>query len=175
MPGADEHPGSSARGRLVSALTEILIWWVLTWAVWLATLTSQTPVELVAAAICTLPCALAARSARRANAGHWRFRLDWLHWAAIVARDVPVQTVQAWVYALGVLRPIGAARRRGVISEVALPPEPEPVAAARRATAVLSFATTPGTVVLDSDPDNGTVLLHRVRPGPGRLGPAVQR
>jgi multisubunit Na+/H+ antiporter MnhE subunit len=62
-----------------------------------------------------------------------------------------------------------------VISAVALPSDPVATAAARRAAAVLAFATTPGTVVLDSDPDEGTVLMHRVRPRPGRLATVVQR
>jgi multisubunit Na+/H+ antiporter MnhE subunit len=151
------------------------VWWVLTAAVWLATVTSLTSAELAVAAACTLPCAVAARAARRANRGRWRFRIGWLRWIAIVMRDVPVQTVQAWAYALKALPAGRVRRRRGVISELALPPEPEPVAAARRAAAVLAFATTPGTVVLECDPHTGTVLLHRVRPRRGRLGPAVQR
>lgn len=152
-------------GERFAALTEILLWWAITAVVWLATLTSFTAAELAVAVGATLPCALAARSARRANRGHWRFRVGWLPWAATVLRDVPVQTVQAWAYAL-------MRRRRGVISAVPLPAEPEPVADARRAVAVLAFATTPGTVVLDCD---SQVLLHRIRPGTGRLATAVRR
>lgn len=171
MSGGDE---SSARSSL-GALGEILVWWVLTAAVWLATVTSLTSAELAVAVACTLPCAVAARAARRANRGRWRFRIGWLRWVAIVMLEVPVQTAQAWAYALKALPAISVRRRRGVISEVALPPEPEPVAAARRAAVVLAFATTPGTIVLESDPCSGNVLLHRARPGRGRLGQAVQR
>lgn len=172
MPGAGEQP---ARYRLARASGEILLWWVVTAVVWLATLSSRTPAELVVMVVCTLPCAVAARSARQANGGHWRFRIDWVRWVAAVARAVPVQTIQAWGYALKAL-PVGrVGRRRGVISAVVLPAETEPVAAARRAAAVLAFATTPGTVVLDSDPSDRTVLLHRVRPRPDRLTAAVQR
>jgi multisubunit Na+/H+ antiporter MnhE subunit len=86
-------------GDRFAALTEILLWWVLTTAVWLVTVTPLTAAELAVAAGCTLPCAVA----------------------------------------------------------------------------VLAFAATPGTVVLDSDPDEGTVLLHRIRPRTGRLATAVQR
>lgn len=150
------------------ALAEILLWWVLTAAVWLATVTSLTAAETSVAVACTLPCAVAARSARRANRGNWRFRIGWLRWAATVLRDIPVQTVQVWAYALD-------PRRRGVFSSVDLPSEPEPVAEARRAVAVLGFAATPGTVVADCDSHGGTVLLHRVRPGPGQLVTMVRR
>lgn len=45
------------------ALAEILLWWVLTTAVWLATLTSFTAAEISVAVACTLPCAVAAQSA----------------------------------------------------------------------------------------------------------------
>lgn len=93
----------------------------------------------------------------------------------MVARAVPVQAIQAWGYALNALPAVRVRRRRGVISAVVLPVEAEPVASARRAAAVLAFATTPGTVVLDSDPSQGTVLLHRARPRPDRLSAAVQR
>ncbi|MCV7064432.1 Na+/H+ antiporter subunit E [Mycolicibacterium vaccae] len=102
------------------------------------------------------------------NDGHWRFRIGWLRWAATVLRDVPIQTVQVWKYLLG-------PRRRGVISVVNLPAEPERLAAGRRALAVLAFATTPGTVVLDCDSHDGVLMLHRVRPGPGRLETVVKR
>lgn len=164
MRGAGEHP---ALARVVPALAEILLWWVLTTAVWLATVTSFTAAEILAAVVCTLPGAVAARAARQANGGQWRLRIGWLRLIPIVLRDVPVQAVQVWRYAL-------TARRRGVISTVTLPADPEPVAAARRAVAVLAFATTPGSVVIDSVPGE-EILLHRVRPEPGRLTPAVQR
>lgn len=172
MPGAGEQP---ARYRLARASGEILLWWVVTAVVWLATLSSRTPAELVVMVVCTLPCAVAARAARQANGGLWRFRIGWVRWVAAVAWAVPVQTIQAWGYALKALPIVPVGRRRGVISAVVLPAEAEPVAAARRAAAVLAFATTPGTVVLDSDPSDQTVLLHRVRPRPDRLTAAVQR
>lgn len=172
MSGAGERP---ALNRFARASGEVLLWWVVTTVVWLATLTSRTPAELLVMVACTLPCAVTARVARQANGGHWRFRIGWARWVATVARDVPVQTVQTWRYALKALPVVKIGRRRGVISAVVLPTESEPVAAARRAVAVLAFATTPGTVVLDSDPTEGTVLLHRVRPRPGRLAAAVKR
>lgn len=153
------------RGDRFAALAEMLLWWALTAVVWLATLTSFTVADTAVALGCTLPCAVVARSARRANRGVWRFRLDWFRWAATVLRDVPVQALQSWAYVL-------MRRRRGVISVVSLPAEPEPVAHARRAVVVLAFATTPGTVVLDS---NSEIPLHRIRPGTGRLATAVQR
>lgn len=162
MSGAGEH------NRVGQALAEILLWWVLTTVAWLATLTSFTAAEITVAAVCTLPCGVAARAARRANDGRWRFRIGWLQGAPTVLRDVPIQTIQAWMYAL-------MPRRRGVISVVDLPAEPERLAAGCRALAVLAFATTPGTVVVNCDSHDHTLTLHRVRPGPGRLATVVRR
>jgi multisubunit Na+/H+ antiporter MnhE subunit len=154
---------------LVGVTGEVLFWWLITYAVWLATLSSFTASELAVAAACTLPCALVAPLARRANGGSWRFRLGWLRWVAWVARDVPVQTVEAWRYAL-IPR-----RRRAVLTAVPMPTEDDRAAAGRRAASTLCFATTPGTVVCDSDARLNRVLLHRLGHAQGGLEGAVQR
>lgn len=164
-----EYPGSGARGGLIRAAGEILMWWVFTDAVWLASLSSVTLSELAVAGVWTLPCAVLARAARHANGGNWRFRIRWVTWAALVARDVALQTVQAWRY---VLIP---RRRRAVMTVVPLPEEDERAAIGRRALSALSFATTPGTVVCDCDARLGRLLLHRLGQRQGRLELAVQR
>jgi multisubunit Na+/H+ antiporter MnhE subunit len=155
--------------RWVRAVGETLLWWVFTDAVWLASVTSVTRSELMVATACTLPCGVLALMARRANRGYWRFRVGWLTWGVIVARDVVVQTVQAWLYAL-IPR-----RRRAVLTVVPLRAEDERVAAGRRAISTLSLATTPGTVVCDSDARLDRLLLHRLGQRQGRLESAVQQ
>lgn len=169
VSGGDEHPRSPAGAPLVRACIEILLWWVFTALVWLATLTSITLIDLAVAVVCTLPCAALARSARHANGGNWGFRVGWLAWGSTVARDVAVQTVQAWLYALT------RRRRPAVLTAVPLPAEDEQAAAGRRAVTVLAFATTPGTVVCDCDARTGRVLLHRLGYEQGRLELAAQR
>jgi multisubunit Na+/H+ antiporter MnhE subunit len=148
---------------------EIVLWWVITYAVWLATLSSFPATQLVVAATCTLPCAVAAPAARRVNGGGWRFRFGWLKWMAMVVWDVPVQTVQAWRYALL------PRRRRAVMTVVPLPAEDDRTAAGRRALSTLSFSSTPGTVVCDGDAQLARILLHRLGQQQGRLESAVQR
>lgn len=164
-----DSPGAAGRSPVLSALGEIVVWWVVADAVWLATLSSFTPSELAVATACTLPCAVVARPARHANGGCWRFRIGWLAWLPIVARDVAVQTVQAWLYALV------PGRRRAVLTAVPLPAEDEQRAAGRRAMSALSLATTPGTVVCDADARLGRLLLHRLGRQQGRLESAVQQ
>ncbi|AGZ53077.1 hypothetical protein B1T51_23495 [Mycobacterium kansasii] len=69
---------SGASKWLPQFLGETGLWWVLTAGVWLATLSARTPAELAVLAGCMLPVAVLARSARRTNAGRWRFRIGWL-------------------------------------------------------------------------------------------------
>ncbi|MGE2814556.1 hypothetical protein ACQI5H_05335 [Mycobacterium heidelbergense] len=158
---------AAKRDPLLRLLGEVCLWWVLTAGIWLATLSSRTWQELAVMAACTLPCAVLARFARRANAGRWRFRASWLRWPAIAASEVPYQSVRAWAYAVTTRAP--------EIRELSLPNEPARAAAARRAAAVLALVTTPGTVVLDSDPRKHSVLVHLIRRRPSRLEKAVQR
>lgn len=165
MPALSEL-GSARFGRAVG---EILLWWAFTDAVWLASVTTVTLSELAAATVCTLLCAVLASMARRANRGYWRFRFGWSAWVAIVARDIPVQAIQSWLYAL-IPR-----RRCAVFTVVSLPAEDEQTAAGRCAISTLSLATTPGTVVYDSDPHQGRLLLHRLGERQGQLESAVQR
>jgi multisubunit Na+/H+ antiporter MnhE subunit len=159
---------SAAGSRATGAVGETLLWWLFAAGVWVVTLTERTAQELLAAAVCTLPCAVAARAARRANDGDWRFRIGWLRWLPRVAAELVTQTAQVWAYVL-----LPSRRSRSAITRVALPAEPAPVAAARRAAATLALATTPGTVVLDSAAQS--VLVHRVGPRPGALETAVRQ
>ncbi|MEZ0362205.1 hypothetical protein ACAG26_00670 [Mycobacterium sp. pUA109] len=160
------HPAGDRAGALV----ETLLWWLVTTAVWLATLTTVTPPEVLLAAVCTAPCAVLARAARRDNGGQWRFRAGWLRWAARVLAELPGQAAQVWRYAL-----VPAQRRRSTIGPVPLPGGPEPVAAARRAAAVLALATTPATVVLDANPRTRRLAVHRIGPHPAGLEAGVRR
>jgi hypothetical protein len=156
--------------RRVEALGEIALWWAVTGGIWLVTLTAWTSVEVAVAAVSTLPCAVLARLARRANGGHWRLRTGWLDWAVTVLRELPGQTVQVWMYAV-----VPARRRRSTIGALSLPAEPAPAASARRAVGLLALATTPATVVLDGGTRPQQLLLHRIGQRPDRLEAEVRR
>lgn len=155
--------------QVFSTVGEVFLWWVFTDAVWLASVTTVTNSELLVATASTLPCSVLAWLARRANRGYWRFRMRWLAWLPIVSRDIAVQTVQAWLYAL-IPR-----RRRALFIAVPLPGEDDRTAAGRRAISTLSLATTPGTVVCDSDARLARLLMHRLGAKQGRLESAVQQ
>lgn len=168
MSAGSERPGPAGRGPLVRAVAETLLWWVVTAAVWVASLSAFTGAKLLVGVICTLPCALVARPARRANDGDWRFPARWLTWLPTVLRDIAAQTVTVWLYALI------PSRRHAELTTLRLPEEDDPTAAGRRATAALSFSTTPGTVVCSASERDGTLVLHRVGKR-GRLEEQVTR
>ncbi|WP_152664765.1 Na+/H+ antiporter subunit E [Mycobacterium sp. UM_Kg27] len=159
---------SAVNSPLTGVLGETLLWWLATGAVWVVTLTARTTQELFTAAVCTLPCAVAARAARRANGGNWRFRPAWLRWAPAVASELLAQPAQVWAYVL-----IPSRRPQATVGSVTLPREPAAVAAARSAAATMTLATTPGTVVLDAAAHS--VRVHRVGQRPGALERVVQR
>lgn len=159
---------SAVNSRLTGALAETLLWWLATGAVWVVTLTGRSTPEMLAGALCTLPCAAVARAARRANGGEWRFRLVWLRWAAVVAGELLTQPAKVWAYLL-----IPSRRAQSAVDSVTLPREPAAVAAARGTAATMALATTPGTVVLDAA--GHAVRVHRVGQRPGRLEKAVRR
>ena len=50
---------------------EIAGWWAVLVLVWLATLNAYSVEELSVAGVLAVPCAIVARTARRAGAGHW--------------------------------------------------------------------------------------------------------
>ncbi|WP_407689628.1 Na+/H+ antiporter subunit E [Mycobacterium sp. HUMS_1102779] len=140
----------------------------MTVAVWMASLSSFAADKFLVGTICTLPCAMVARPARQANDGKWRFPVRWLGWLPTVLRDIAAQTVTVWLYALI------PSRRHAELTTLRLPEEDDPPAAGRRATAALSFSTTPGTVVCSASERDGTLVLHRVG-RPGRLEVQVTR
>ena len=47
--------------------------------------------------------------------------------------------------------------------------------AARRALATLAVTSTPGTLVVDTDPDRCLLVTHSLLPGPSRIEKAVGR
>lgn len=168
MSAGTEHSGLAARGPLVRTCAEVLGWWLVCIAVWMASLSAFTAARLAVSIICTLPCAIVARPARHANGEVWRFRIGWWSWGLIVLRDIPVRAVKIWLY---VLFP---RRRHAELVTLTLPDEDDPTAAGRRGIATLSFTATPATVVCNCSARKGTVLLHRIGRR-GRLEESVRR
>lgn len=165
---------SGARGRrILAACLEIGWWWGAAVGVWLLTLSAVTWPELVAAAVCGLPCGLVARAGRHAMQSRWRPRLRWAGWLPPLAAAVIADTAR--VLALAARQATGRGRP-GRLTELRLPPgEPGPVAAARRALTAFALSATPGTIAVDSDPEEDVLVIHSVAGGWPRLEEKVSR
>lgn len=145
------------------AVGEVVTWWLVLVLLWLATLNSFSFADLITAAVLALPCAPAARAARRSAGEHWTFRPKWMRW--LVALPVSIVRDTAGVLWLAV-RPGGDDQ----FTRVPLPHHPDGGQEAA-ATAVLS--ATPGSVVVDAEDD--TLLVHRVPTGSDRLERELRR
>jgi multisubunit Na+/H+ antiporter MnhE subunit len=130
------------------ALVEVTVWWAVLVLVWIATLTTVTVQELVAAGVLAVPCALVARLGRRAIGVSWPMRARWLLWLRKLPWAVLHDT--AAVLALAV-RPSRSDRFR----EVPLPDD-----AAQEAVATVLLSTAPGSVVVDVQ--DHRLLVHEL-------------
>ena len=117
---------------------EALAWWPILVIVWLATLNSFGFVELIAAAVCAVPCALIAPAARRAAGAHWRLRIGGLS----RLRRLPWTIVRDSVRVLTVLRP-----GTDTFERLPLCGSPDP---GREAVQTLLVGASPGSIVVDS-------------------------
>lgn len=155
-------------------LPELLLWWATGVGVWLLTLSSVSTVELIAAVVCALPCAVLAVLARRAVRGPLFPQQAWLRWLAPVPVAVVADTVRVLGLAAGVL--LGRRIPEGEVRRVQLPRDPdEEKWQNRQAAAGIVVTTSPGTVVLDLDPDHGEMLVHDLGSGRPRLEDVVRR
>lgn len=154
-----------------ATLAEIAVWWAMLVGVWLLTLSSSVnAAELVVAGACALPCAVAARLARAAVDGHWRFRLSWLAWTGPLLASAVVDGAR--VLAMTLHRP--GRERVGHLFEVSLPDEGDDAhAAGRESIAELTLSTTPGSFVVHGDPQ--TLVVHSLTSGRPGLAETVSR
>lgn len=151
---------------------EATIWWVVLFGVWAATLSTFPPPELVAGAAAALVCAVAAVAGRRAVDGAWRPRPRWLRW--LLPLPVAVLTEAGRLLVLP-LRARTRKRAVGRIREVPLAPAADgPVAEAHRALATTALATTPGSFVLDTRPDDHVLVVHSLVSGRPRMDEVVR-
>lgn len=144
------HP--SRRGGLL--LLEAVVWWGLTLGIWLLSLSAVSGQELIVATPTALGCGLLAVAARRAARGSWHLRARWLLPLLRLPVSIPLQTIGALA---SVVRADG-----GSFEAVALPEGVGDAPAARGRRAIATFLTTlsPGSVVVDADPDRGEALVH---------------
>jgi multisubunit Na+/H+ antiporter MnhE subunit len=155
MPGPE-----SSRPRQPGAVRAWVVWWALLAALWLA-LVDNTPLpELVTGAVAAAIAATGAVLVR----GQRR----------VVARPDARWLRRAWrplVHLVTDLRPlVGALPRRGAGSTLAEVPyaavSEEPRETAHRVLTQALGSLGPNTIVVDVDPERGTMLVHQLVPTP---------
>jgi multisubunit Na+/H+ antiporter MnhE subunit len=152
---------------------EILWWWAAAVATWALTLSSVSHPELIAAAACGLPSALAARAGRKAVGGSWRPRWRWAWWILPLAAAVPADAARLLAVTA---RRLISRESLGELREIRMPAgEPDDVAAARHAMAVLTISASPGTFVADSNPEEDKIVIHTLISGRPSLEQVVRR
>lgn len=154
-------------------MLEILWWWAASVAIWTLTLSSVPNPELVAAACCGLPCALAARAGRKATGARWRPRPRWAVWLLPLLAAIPAD---AGRLAALTTRRLVTREDAGSLRQIQLPKgEPPDVADARHAAATLIVSVTPGTFIVYSDPGEGMLVVHTLVSGWPRLEQVIRR
>jgi len=165
--------GKPPAHRQLAVAAEVLWWWAAACGVWLLTLSSVNAAELVVALACALPCGLAAWAARVALGGQWRPRPRWVWWLAPLVVSVFSDSIRVLGLAL---RRRDVEREAGRLVDVPLPEgEAEDVASGRAAVATLVMSSTPGTLVVQGDPERRVLTLHALVPGGSALERAVRR
>lgn len=166
----------AVRGRAVAPrVVEVLVWWALLLGVWEVTLSGTTLPEISAAAAAGLASAVAATAARRAVDVQGMPIADWLRrlrWLPMVAISVVLDTARVLVLAGRHLRHRDVS---GSFRTVWLRRDRETSADMHRALATLVVSSTPGSLVCDADPEQHTLLEHRLVDGASTLEEVVAR
>lgn len=152
---------------------EVTAWAAACVGIWLLTLSSVTVPDLLLAVPAGMLCGLLAAGGRRLAGGGWHARPRWAVWLLALPVAVIADTVGVWrVAARAAFNP----GRSGYDRLVQLPAgETEDVAATRRGIATLALSASPGSYVIDFDPDRRELLIHTLAdngPSWARINPS---
>lgn len=165
MPKPNAAAVHRRHAHLAGWVAEALAWALLTWGIWLLSLSAIGDQDLLVGGLSSLLCGAAAAGVRRRIGAAWRpdarlFAPALLLPISIIV-DAAAVLVAAWRprhrHEQVVRIDIGA---RGDSSR----------AAARRAVVTTVVSATPASVVLDADPKSGRLTVHSL----GSPGPSLQ-
>lgn len=145
-----------------SAVAEAVAWWVALVTVYLASLTTVTVPEVVAAGVTGLICAVLAVAARRAMGCSWRLPNRLLRVAVLVPLAIVADTVRLLAM---LARPRKLRRATGRFSELQLPRERVALSAGRQAAGGLLVCAAPSSVLVDIDSGGSRLVIHRLLDG----------
>lgn len=143
--------------RYLRVGTELVVWAGLCFGVWLLTLSSVTSQDVLLALPAAVLAAICAVGGRRVAGGRWRLRPAWARWYLGLPVAILFDTVK-------VLALVYSARRNyGRTETIDLPDDEEhDVAAGRCAVGAMAMSASPGTYVVDADPDRRRMTVHTV-------------
>lgn len=145
------------------------MWWAFLVVVWIATLSAFSVAEVVVAAAAAVPCAIAARAARRAAGLRWVVPSGWSRWLLALPGAVVHDTAAALRLAARSHSRDDEFRKLGVPGE-----RDEARWAGRAAGSITALSATPGSVVVAADERN-ELLVHSLPIGRTRLEREVRR
>ncbi|HET6873811.1 MAG TPA: hypothetical protein VFH70_03485 [Acidimicrobiales bacterium] len=143
-------------------VAEVLVWAAVTFSVWMISLSAAPLQEYLLAAGCSVLAAITACWARRALDVSWTLTPGWLAplWKVpLVAVTDLAQVVVA------ALRPGQAGGRFETVHTTAT--GDAPASRSRRALAAWFMSVSPGSYLLDANPGDGELIVHRLTGGPG--------
>ncbi|WP_308465203.1 Na+/H+ antiporter subunit E [Rathayibacter soli] len=148
------------------AIIEVAGWWATVVVVWVVTVSSVGPAEIVCALSAGLACAIFARRLRLTFGFRFRPSRVWLRSIMLLPVALIADIGMCIRFIGGALlgRPqVGRTRRQWGRSGRSAD------ATAWRCAAGLIVSATPGTLVLDADPGSGELLLHVLWSSPIRM------
>jgi multisubunit Na+/H+ antiporter MnhE subunit len=147
-------------------MAEIVVWWAIACSIWMISLSEAPLQEYLLAVGCGLPAAMAAFWARRAVQDSWTVRAEWVKPLMMLPLILVSDAAQVF---LAVVRPGQPGGRFITVQTPAAGNSSR--ARSRRARDVFFMSVTPGSYVLDADPDTGEMLVHSL----ASKGPRMER
>ena len=146
---------------------EILLWTLAAWGLWIVSLTAVSSEDLGVGGGCALLCGALAALARRIVQGRGRPALDALRPAILlpvaIVRDTATVLAAPWRHSPGCA---SRAAEHRPLDHVDLGARGRsPAARARRSLATLVVSASPGTVVVEADPERGELVYHSFASG----------
>lgn len=152
---------------------EVTAWAAVCVGIWLLTLSSVAVADLCLAVPAGLLCGVLAAAGRRLAEGRWHPRPRWATWLLTLPVTVIADTLGVWRAAARAAFYPGQSGRERLVQLPA--DEPDDVAATRRGLVTLVLSASPGSYVIDFDPDRSELLIHTLAdsaPSWARINPS---
>lgn len=172
--GREVHVTTSRRAadrharRALGWVLEVLAFSLVSWGIWLVSLSVVDPEDLLVAGLTSLVCGVVAAGTRRAIGARWRPTLGLVPPLALWPLAVVADSAAVLTLPLRRVRAGAGAGTSATLERVDLGASGQTARArAQRAIVATVVTSTPATVVLDVEERTGTMVVHALSsPGP---------